>query len=130
MEEGDSPIILLVEDVEETRDCIEKLLERDGYRIEAARDEEGAVESARHNPPDLILVCIEGLTNDNVAAGLRIRTRAELSDDVTVVVFCGETINEGKKISVGNNVYVLRPDSFNQLRRFLKSLLSRLALVA
>ncbi len=128
--EGDSPVILLVDDVEEIRDCIKNLLEQDGYHIEVARDEECAVENARRNHPDLLLVCIEGLTDDIVAAGLRIRIRAELSGDVAVVVLCCETMNEGGKISVGDNVYVICPDNFNQLRRFLNRLQSRLALIA
>ena len=34
-----NPIILVVEDVHETRDGIEKLLKVDGYRVVLARDE-------------------------------------------------------------------------------------------
>lgn len=128
-EKSDSPTLLLVEDVEETRDCIEKLLEGDGYRVAVARDEESALESVRHNHPDLIMVCTEQVMDDNVAIGRRIRTHAELSDNIPVVVFCCETVSEGEKISVGDNVYVVCPDNFNQLRRFLIRLLSRPALV-
>jgi response regulator RpfG family c-di-GMP phosphodiesterase len=35
--------ILVVEDVQETRDAIEALLSRDGYRVEPARDETDAI---------------------------------------------------------------------------------------
>src|SRR6185503_18536440 len=40
-----SSIILVVEDVNETRDGIEKLLKADGYRVTLARDERDAIES-------------------------------------------------------------------------------------
>jgi CheY-like chemotaxis protein len=36
-------MILVVEDVAETRDGIEKLLKADGYRVAAARDERDAM---------------------------------------------------------------------------------------
>ena len=46
-EDGHRAIILVVEDVEETRDGIEDLLKADGYRLIPVRDEEDAVERAR-----------------------------------------------------------------------------------
>lgn len=52
--------ILVVEDIEETRDGIEKLLSATGYHLEAFRDERGAVEHARRKDPDLILVSRAG----------------------------------------------------------------------
>jgi CheY-like chemotaxis protein len=42
-------LILVVEDVEETRDGIEKLLEADGYRVDPAREEEDAIARATRN---------------------------------------------------------------------------------
>lgn len=128
-EEGGSPIILVVEDVEETRDCIEKLLKHDGYRIETARDEDEAVERARSNPPILILICIDGTTEDVIAAARRIRSRSELRDDIALVVFCTEKVSEGAEISIRDNVYVTRPDDFNQLRKFISRLQRKLSLV-
>ena len=41
---GTSSIILVVEDVNETRDGIEKLLKADGYRVTLARDKKDAIE--------------------------------------------------------------------------------------
>jgi CheY-like chemotaxis protein len=55
-ESDTSSIILVVEDVNETRDGIEKLLKADGYRVTLARDEKDAIESAQREPPNLILV--------------------------------------------------------------------------
>ena len=61
-------IILVVEDINETRDGIEKLLKADGYRVTLARDEKDAIESARREPPNLILVSVAGLPHDVVIA--------------------------------------------------------------
>src|SRR5437868_4485077 len=55
--ENDRPaIILVVEDVHETRDGIETLLMTDGYTVALARDARDAIESAQRTTPDLILV--------------------------------------------------------------------------
>jgi two-component system response regulator MprA len=118
--------ILVVEDIEETRDGIEKLLKVDGYRVEAARDEEGAVESARRKRPDLILVSLGGLARDVIATARHIRERAGLGENVPVVLFCIEEIGEGAEVSIGQNVYITRPDNFNQLRSLLARLLHRI----
>jgi DNA-binding response OmpR family regulator len=118
------PIVLVADDVEETRDGIEKLLTADGYRVEPARNEEDAVRRARRRRPDLILVSLGGLPAEVIACAARIRRRAALDDDVPVVIFCLPIVDEGAEVDVGENVYVTRPDNFDQLR----SLLGRLIL--
>ena len=50
------PLILVVQDVEETRDGIAKLLKTDGYRVDVAREENDAVVRAQHEHLHLILV--------------------------------------------------------------------------
>jgi hypothetical protein len=37
---------------------------------------------------------------------------------VPVVVFCIAEIDEGDEVAIGKNVYITRPDNFNQLRIF------------
>ena len=56
-----SSLILVMEDVEETRDGIEKLLQVDGYRVDPARNEEDAIRRATRECPDLILISPGGL---------------------------------------------------------------------
>ena len=116
-------IILVVEDVTETRDGIEKLLKADGYHVAVARDEHDAIESARRERPNLILVSLAGLPSEVIATARRIREYADVGDQVPVVVFCVESINEGDDLAIGENVHVSRPDNFNQLRRLLARLL-------
>ena len=122
--------ILVVEDVHETRDGIEKLLTADGYLVALARDERDAIESARRDNPDLILVSLAGLPREVIVSARRIRENAEVGEQVPVVVFCIEEIPEGDEVAIGENVHVTRPDNFNQLRSLLARLLNETQVAA
>jgi|SRR5678815_3727578 CheY-like chemotaxis protein len=119
-------IILVVEDVQETREGIKKLLLADGYRIALARDEEDGIESARRQRPDLILVSLAGLPREVIGSARRIRQNAAIGEDVPVVVFCIDEIAQGDEVAIGENVHVTRPDNFDQLRSLLARLLQRI----
>ena len=121
-----NPIILVVEDVQETREGIKKLLLADGYRIALARDEEDGIESARRQRPDLILVSLAGLPREVIGSARRIRQNAAIGEDVPVVVFCIDEIAQGDEVAIGENVHVTRPDNFDQLRSLLARLLQRI----
>lgn len=118
-----NPIILVVEDVQETREGIEKLLVVDGYRIALAGDEQDGIKSARRERPDLILVSLAGIPREVILSARRIRESAAIGEDVPVVVFCIDDIAQGDEVAIGENVHLTRPDNFNQLRSFLARLL-------
>ena len=118
-----NPIILVVEDVQETREGIERLLMVDGYRVALARDEHDGIESARQQRPDLILVSLAGLPREVILSARRIREGAALGEDVPVVVFCIDDIGQGDEVAIAENVHLTRPDNFNQLRSLLARLL-------
>jgi CheY-like chemotaxis protein len=118
-----SQTILIVEDIEETRYLIEKLLKKNGYNVELARDEEDAICRARFRSPNLILMSLGFEREELVATAQRIRNRASLSQDTAVVIFCVSTIPEGAEMEVTENIHVTRPDNFDQLRAFLGRLL-------
>lgn len=122
--------VLVVEDVAETRDGIEKLLKADGYRVAVARDERDAIESAQRRRPDLILVSLAGLPREVNVTARRIRERAKIEENVPVVVFYNEEIGEGDEVAIGQNVHVTRPDNFNQLRSLLTRLLRKIPMAA
>ena len=121
-----NPIILVVEDIQETREGIEKLLLVDGYRIALARDEQDGIESARRQRPDLILVSLAGIPREVILSARRVRERAAIAEDVPVVVFCIDDIAQGDEVAIGENVHLTRPDNFNQLRSLLARLLRRI----
>lgn len=117
--------ILIVEDIEEARDGIEKLLKVDGYHVKAARDEHGAVESALRSRPDLILVSLGGPSREVIRTARLIRERAKLGENVPVVIFCIAEVGEGNEVAIGQNVYATHPDNFNQLRDLIARLLCK-----
>ncbi len=125
-EKGGGPMILVVEDVEETRDGIEALLKRDGYRVECARDEQDATERAQRKRPDLMLVSLGGPPVEVIAAARRVCERTELGESVPVVIFCVGEVREGDEVAVGCNVYITNPDNFDQLRNLISRLLREL----
>ena len=122
------PIILVVEDVHETRDGIEKLLTADGYRVALARDQTDAMETAERTRPDLILVSLGGSLREVVFSALRIRECA--GEFVPVVVFCIDGIAEGDEVAIGRNMHLTRPDNFNQLRHLIARLLTSVSVAA
>lgn len=118
--------ILVIEDVEETRYGIERLLTASGYRVSTARDEEEAVLQAILHRPDLILISPGLDVFQALSIATRIRKRAGVGEEVPFVVFCFPSIDEGAEVSAGHNVYMTRPDNFEQLRGFLSRLLREL----
>lgn len=118
-----SRLILVVEDVYETRAGINTLLKATGYRVVLASAEQEVMNSTHPERPHLILVGAAGLPNNVLVTVGRIRKEAGVADDVPVVVFCAEDINEGEEIAIGGNVYLTNPDNFNQLRSLLARLL-------
>ena len=121
-EELRTALILVVEDVHEISDGIERLLKTDGYRVALARDELHAIESVRVTRPDLILISWTGLSAEVLASVWRIRERAAVTAQIPLV-FWVEDIDEGEEVALEGNVYLTRPDSFNQLRGLLAYLL-------
>jgi DNA-binding response OmpR family regulator len=118
-------VILVLEDIEETAHLIEKMLKRDGYSVTLTRTEEDAIFRCRAQSPDLILMSLGLAAERVVASARRIRRQAGLNQDVAIVIFCDPTIPEGAEVEVDKNVYVTRPDHFNQLRGILRRLLCR-----
>jgi DNA-binding response OmpR family regulator len=122
LEELRADLILVVEDVRETSDGIERLLKADGYRVSLARDEVDAIESAKLRRPDLILLTWTGLSGEVLATARRMRERAAVTEQIPLV-FWVEDLDEGEEVALEENVYLTRPDSFNQLRGLLARLL-------
>lgn len=120
-----SRLILVVEDVYETRAGIDTLLKANGYRVALASAEEEAINSTRAERPDLVLVSGSALPENVLIRVGRIRKKAGVGDEIPVVVFCAQDVNEGEEVAIGGNVYLTNPDNFNQLR----SLVARLLLV-
>lgn len=113
-------VILVIEDDQEIRDGIEKLLIRDGYRVAVARNEEEAAVKAQRLPLDLILISSGSAPQEMAVVARRVRQRCGLKEDVPVMIFSVATVDEGTEVEIGNNVFMARPDNFDQLKAFLR----------
>lgn len=116
-----SQLILVVEDVYETRAGIDTLLKANGYRVALAGTE--AISSTWPERPDLILVSGSALPDNILVKVDGIRKEAAVGDEIPVVVFCAQDIPEGEEVAIGGNVYLTNPDNFNQLRSLVARLL-------
>jgi CheY-like chemotaxis protein len=114
--------ILIVEDVQETRDSIMELLTHDGYWVDASRDEDEAVERVMRRHPDLILISLGGSSQQVLATAKRIRARSGLGCQVPIVIFSLATVREGAEEQLDGNIYLIAPDNFDQLRALLMRL--------
>lgn len=117
------PAILIINDVEETRRGIERLLSSDGYRVSGAADEREAVLKAGVQAPSLILISLNLDAVQLITMARRLRQSSGLGEEVPVVLFCVATLEEGAEVHAGHNIYMTRPDNFDQLRAFLIQLL-------
>ncbi|HXQ33605.1 MAG TPA: hypothetical protein VN843_06250 [Anaerolineales bacterium] len=120
-------LILVVEDVYETRAGIDSLLKANGYRVAFAKTREEAINSTRPERPNLILVSRASLPTNVLDKVGRTRKEAGVGDEVPVVVFCAQDIPEGEEVAIGGNVYLTNPDNFNQLRGLVARLLPEAA---
>jgi len=118
-----SRLILVVEDIYETRAGIDTLLKANGYRVALAGVEGEEINSTRLERPDLILASGAGLPNNLLVKVSRMRKDAAVGEEVPVVVFCAQDIPEGEEVAIGGNVYLTNPDNFNQLRSLVARLL-------
>ena len=80
-----SQLILVVDDVYETRAGIDTLLKANGYRVALTSTE--AINSTRPERPDLILVSRSALPDNILVKVDGIRREAAVGDDIPVVVF-------------------------------------------
>jgi CheY-like chemotaxis protein len=115
--------ILIVEDVQETRDAIKELLKHDGYWVDPVRDEDEAVDRIQRNHPDLILISLEGAPEQVISTAQRIREGGCLTQQTPIVIFSLAAVPEGAEEELGENIYVTAPDNFNQLRALLARVL-------
>jgi two-component system cell cycle response regulator DivK len=120
------PVVLVVEDFEDNRFMMRRLLEMSGYRVVEAVNGEQAVEAAVGERPDLILMDLSLPKLDGLAATRRIRQYDALSKTPIVAVSAHDTTDfHADALAAGCNEYVTKPIDFDQLEALLKKLLQR-----
>ena len=116
--------VMVVEDFEDNRFMMRKLLEMSGYRVLEAINGEEAVRIAESERPDLILMDLSLPVLDGLAATRRIRERDGLRHVPIVAVSAHDTADfHAEALAAGCNDYVTKPIDFDQLEQLLHRLL-------
>ena len=104
------PLVLVVEDHDDTRFMLTCLLEIRGYRVVVAEDGETAVRMAEQTRPDLILMdaSLPGL--DGLAATRRIRETPALAH-VPIIFLSGHAEDTFRAVALetGGDDYLIKP---------------------
>ncbi len=120
------PLVMVVEDFEDNRFMMRRLLEMSGYRVVEAMNGEEAVEVARRERPGLILMDLSLPLLDGLAATRRIRQQPELQEVPIVAVSAHDTADfHADALAAGCNDYVTKPIDFDQLESLLHRLLPK-----
>ena len=114
--ETSGPLVLVVEDYEDTRVMMRRQLELGGFRVVEASDGREAVERARNERPAVILMDLNMPVLDGFTAALRIRERAETRGVPIVALTAYDTAEfRAAARAVGCCEYVAKPVSVDQL---------------
>ena len=129
-EQRSQATIFLVEEDDDTRPALKQNLQRYGYHVIIALDEEDALERVGGGrvQADLILINLIGKSPDDVLrAGRRIRVHAEYDGHTPLVVLAenyGPDV-EGTDVNVSENDWITYPEDSEQLEKLLARLLSK-----
>ena len=114
------PTVLVVEDFEDNRFMMRRLLEMSGYRVVEAVNGKQAVEFADAENPDIILMDLSLPMLDGLAATRRIREQNGHSKVPIIAVSAHDSADfHAEALAAGCNEYVTKPIDFDQLVQLL-----------
>ena len=123
-EQAEPQTVLLVEDTEDNRFMMRRLLEMTGYRVVEAMNGEEAVKLAKRESPNLILMDLSLPVIDGLAATRLIRKLPQLKSTPIIAVSAHDTSDfQSEAIEAGCNTYVTKPIDFNELEELIAKLL-------
>lgn len=118
--------VLLVEDTEDNRFMMRRLLEMTGYRVIEAMNGEEAVKLAQAESPHLILMDLSLPVIDGLAATRLIRKLPAFELVPIIAVSAHDTSDfQLEAMEAGCNSYVTKPIDFNELEQLIAQLLEK-----
>ncbi len=112
--------VLLVEDTEDNRFMMRRLLEMSGYRVVEATNGEEAVKLAEAEMPGLILMDLSLPVIDGLAATRLIRKLPKLQTTPIIAVSAHDTSDFlTEALHAGCNSYITKPIDFNELEQLI-----------
>jgi CheY-like chemotaxis protein len=126
IEKAEPLTLLLVEDTEDNRFMMRRLLEMAGYRVVEAMNGEEAVKLAKSESPHLILMDLSLPVIDGLAATRLIRKLPHCESTPIIAVSAHDTSDfQSEAIEAGCNSYVTKPIDFNDLEELIAKLLQQ-----
>jgi two-component system cell cycle response regulator DivK len=117
--------VLLVEDTEDNRQMMRRLLEMSGYRVVEAINGVEAVEVAGQIRPQIILMDLSLPFIDGLAATRRIRSLPGLGNVPIVAVSAHDTADfHSDALDAGCNAYITKPIDYPELEDVVNRLLA------
>ncbi len=118
--------VLLVEDTEDNRFMMRRLLEMAVYQVIEATDGQEAVALAESEHPQLILMDLSLPVIDGLAATRAIRKLDGLEQVPIVAVSAHDTSDfQAEALAAGCNGYITKPIDFSQLELLIARLLGK-----
>lgn len=122
--EGDAVTVLLVEDTEDNRQMMRRLLEMSGFQVVEAINGKEAVEAALEVRPQIILMDLSLPYIDGLAATRRIRSLPGLNKVPIVAVSAHDTADfHSEALEAGCDAYVTKPINYGELEDLVNRLL-------
>ncbi|HEV2765769.1 MAG TPA: response regulator [Pyrinomonadaceae bacterium] len=118
--------VLVVDDYADTRRVVRWMLEQKGYRVLEAEDGRQAVDSARAERPDLILMDLTMPQVDGFEAARTIRASEGLAEVPIIAVTAHDMAasREGAR-AAGCDLFISKPIDFTRLAVLIEKLLAR-----
>lgn len=118
--------VLLVEDTEDNRFMMRRLLEMSGYGVIEATNGEEAVRLAESERPALILMDLSLPVIDGLAATRAIRKLDGFKETPIVAVSAHDTSDfQSEALAAGCNSYITKPIDFSHLETLIARLLGK-----
>ncbi len=117
--------VLLVEDTEDNRQMMGRLLEMSGFRVVEATNGQEAVEVAARENPKIILMDLSLPFIDGLAATRRIRNLPGLNKVPIVAVSAHDTADfHQEALAAGCDAYLTKPIDFSELEEVMRRVMS------
>jgi CheY-like chemotaxis protein len=123
LQDNKNPLVLIVEDHEDTREMLRILLNMIGCRVIEAEDGEHAMSVAEKGHPDLILLDVKIPLLDGLTVTRLIRSHPVLNE-VPIVLITGMDTPQlhREALSAGCNDCLIKPLDFERLQGLIKLL--------
>ena len=120
MDQRSGRTIMIVEDYDDTRILLRRVLERLGYSVLEASNGQEAVDIADREHPDLILMDLDLPILDGITATQRIRKQPEMEKvPIVAVTAYPMSYTHVKAFAKGCNEYLAKPIDTTELERLV-----------